>query len=172
MARSIGGDEAFELRARAPSAMKSDKPASSPDAGDHRRLELLLRQGLAADSGAAARKQGAALASSSQTSATDDEGQRRPGLSDPCNAEVCPSPGVSRPTVKPAALPVAEQSSRAGAVTGVGVTGPCVLAVSRGCFIAAPIATSGAVTRVGDRINTYVLQSVATHAGRRSAGRR
>ena len=40
-----------------------------------------------------------------------------------------------------------------------GVTGPCVLAVSRGCFIAAPIATSGAVTGVGDRINTHVPSS-------------
>ena len=44
-------------------------------------------------------------------------------------------------------------------IAASGVTGPCVLAVSRGCFIAAPIATSGAVTGVGDRINTHVPSS-------------
>ena len=54
-----------------------------------------------------------------------------------------------------------------------GVTGACVLAAARGCFIAAPIATPGAVTSVGDRTqNAHVLQSAATHAGRRSAGGR
>jgi hypothetical protein len=34
-----------------------------------------------------------------------------------------------------------------------------MLAVSRGCFIAAPVATPGAVTGVGDRINTHVRRS-------------
>jgi hypothetical protein len=48
------------------------------------------------------------------SSPKDDEGQRRPGLSDPRNAEVRPLPGRCRPTLGPAALPVAEQSSRAG----------------------------------------------------------
>ena len=56
--------------------------------------------------------------------AWDDEGQRRPGLSDPRNAEVRPLAGGCRPTLSPAALPVAEQSSRVGAVTGVGVEQP------------------------------------------------
>ena len=37
--------------------------------------------------------------------------------------------------------------------------GAVVLAVSGGCFIAAPIATSGAVTGVGDRINTHAPSS-------------
>ena len=37
------------------------------------------------------------------------------------HAEVCPLPGGCRPTLSPVALPVAEQSSCAGAVTGVGV---------------------------------------------------
>ena len=54
--------------------------------------------------------------------------------------------------------PLARSGHGAGA-TAVGVTGPCVLAVPRGCFIAAPIATPGAVTGVGDRINTHVPSS-------------
>ena len=37
--------------------------------------------------------------------------------------------------------------------------GPCVFAVSRGCFIHAPIATPGAVTGVDDRINTHLPAS-------------
>jgi hypothetical protein len=50
-----------------------------------------------------------------------------------------------------------ESSSLAGTArtAATGVTGPCVFAVSRGCFIAAPIATPGAVTGVDDRINTH-----------------
>src|SRR5947209_8196726 len=70
--------------------MKSDKPASSPDAGDQRPLELLLRQGLATDSAdagaAAARKRGPVMASSSQTTATGYL-QRRP-RPDPATARL------------------------------------------------------------------------------------
>src|SRR5437588_12811982 len=70
--------------------MKSDKPASSPDAGDQRPLELLLRQGPATDTAdagaAAARRRGPVLASSSQTTATRYL-QRRP-RPDPANARL------------------------------------------------------------------------------------
>lgn len=49
----------------------------------------------------------------------DDEGQRRLGLADPRNTEVRPRRRL--PTdLEPAALPVADQTSRAGAVTGAG----------------------------------------------------
>jgi hypothetical protein len=61
----------------------------------------------------------------------DDEGQRRPGLSDPRNAEVRLLAGGCRPTLRPAALPVAEQRSRAGAVTRVGVGEPRPIAAAR-----------------------------------------
>jgi hypothetical protein len=46
-------------------------------------------------------------------------------------------PRGRQPILSPTVLPVAEQSSRAGAVTGVGVTGSRVLASARGCFVAA-----------------------------------
>ena len=51
----------------------------------------------------------------------DDEGQRRREPPDPRNAKVRQLAGSCRPTLSPAALPVAEQSSHAAAVTGVGV---------------------------------------------------
>ena len=57
-------------------------------------------------------------------SAADDERQRRPEGSDPRSAEVRPLARGCRRTLSPAALPVAEQSSRAGAVTAVGVRRP------------------------------------------------
>ena len=57
------------------------------------------------------------------------------------------------------ASPFSNRSGSQAGVAPIGVTGPCVLAVSRGCFIAAPIATSGAVTGVGDRIDTHVPSS-------------
>ena len=52
-------------------------------------------------------------------------------------------------------------------------TGPCVLAVSRGCFSAAPIATPGAPSgpAVRQPINAQVRRVGGNH-GRRSAGRR
>jgi hypothetical protein len=53
------------------------------------------------------------------TAPLDDEGQRRPRLANPRNAEVRLLAGGCRPTLSPAALPVAEQSSHAGAVTAV-----------------------------------------------------
>ena len=52
---------------------------------------------------------------------TLDAGQRPPELSDPRNAEVRSAAETCRPTLSTCELPVAEQSSRAGAVTGVGV---------------------------------------------------
>jgi hypothetical protein len=54
----------------------------------------------------------------------DDEGQRPPRRSDPRNAELRPPAGGCRPSSSAAALTVAEQSSRADAVTGVGVEEP------------------------------------------------
>jgi hypothetical protein len=56
-------------------------------------------------------------------------------------------------------LPVAASSGSHAGVARVGVMGPCVLAVSCGCFIAAPIATPGVPTGVGHRINTDVRRS-------------
>jgi hypothetical protein len=53
---------------------------------------------------------------------TLDAGQRPPELSDPPNAEVGALPEAADRTLSACELPVAEQSSRAGAVTGVGVT--------------------------------------------------
>jgi hypothetical protein len=50
----------------------------------------------------------------------DDEGQRGPGLSDPCNGKARPLAGA-RAALVPAALPVAEQRGRAGSATAVGV---------------------------------------------------
>jgi hypothetical protein len=78
--------------------------------------------------------------------------------------------GAADLTMSVAALPVAEQSSHETAVAAAGVTGPCVLAVSRGCFHAAPIATAHAATGVGDRINTHVRRSRRDHAGRSIGG--
>jgi hypothetical protein len=51
----------------------------------------------------------------------DDEGQRRPRLSNPRNADVRLLAWGCRPTLSPAALPVAEQSAHAGAVAACGV---------------------------------------------------
>jgi len=51
----------------------------------------------------------------------DDEGQQRPGLSDPRSAEVRPAGWGCRPTLSPIALPVAAERSRRAALTGVGV---------------------------------------------------
>jgi hypothetical protein len=48
----------------------------------------------------------------------DDEEERPPGLSDPLDAEYARWPGC-RPTLSPAALPVAEHGSRAHAMTEV-----------------------------------------------------
>src|SRR5438874_13507066 len=111
--------------------MKSDKPASSPDAGDQRPLELLLRQGLATDSAdagaAAARKRGPVLASSSQTTATGYEQQR-----------LALTP-VTRPKLSRSRLSVLDQSSHASTSSGaieIARTG------SRGCRLGAREPTS------------------------------
>ena len=71
---------------------------------------MLLAQGL--------RK---AAASSTSSVEMDDEGQQRPGLSDPRSAEVRPAGWGCRPTLSPIALPVAAERSRRAALTGVGV---------------------------------------------------
>ena len=51
-------------------------------------------------------------------------GPRRLGLSDPRDAEVRPLAVGCRPSLRPVALPLAEQSGRAGAVTATGVNHP------------------------------------------------
>jgi hypothetical protein len=66
------------------------------------------------------------------SSQLDDEGQRQSGLSDSRDAEVRPWTGGCRPTLGPAALPVAELSCRAAPVTGIGVRQQQRPGVSRG----------------------------------------
>ena len=56
------------------------------------------------------------------------------------------------------------RSGHQTAVTATGVTGPCVFAVTRGCFIVASIAIRGAVT-VGDRILRYARVTQGMTAG-------
>jgi hypothetical protein len=73
-----------------------------------------------------------------QALGSDDEEQRRPRLSDPRNAEVRLLAGACRPTT-PVALPVAEQSSRAGVVTGVAVIQQPALGESCGRIHARPV---------------------------------
>jgi hypothetical protein len=65
---------------------------------------------------------------------------------------------------------VEQPRQRRGPISGV--TGPRVFAVARGCCSVAPVAISGAVTGVRDRINIHVRTSRRQPAGRRSAGRR
>jgi hypothetical protein len=85
----------------------------------------------------------------------------------------CTKEGHSRrPPSWRSRLPLPARSSHDAGVAAIGVTGPCALAVARGRFSVAPIAGLGAVTGVGDRINTHVRRSRRNHGGRRSAGRR
>ena len=86
--------------------------------------------------------------------------------------ELACGPAGTRPLYRPmgqsrSGLPLVDERGRETTVARIGVTGPCVLAVSRGCFHAAPIATPGAATGVGDRINTHVRRS--RRQARRSA---
>jgi hypothetical protein len=74
-------------------------------------------------------------------------------------------PASRQPTAE--TLPLLRQGSHGPRTVASGVTGPCVHAVSRGCFHAAPIARPGAATGVGDRINTHVRRS--RRQARRSA---
>jgi hypothetical protein len=53
-----------------------------------------------------------------------------------------------RTALEATALSVPEESGRTGAMTAIGVTGPRVVAVVRGCLIVAPIAIPGAVAVV------------------------
>ena len=67
------------------------------------------------------------------SAAQDDERQCRPRLSDPRSAEHTRWPGGRGPTLSTAALPVAKQSGRAAAVTGIG--GGCRANPARSCFV-------------------------------------
>ncbi len=91
--------------------------------------------------------------------AKDEEGQRRPRLSDLRNAEVRPLAGGCRPPLRPAALPVAEQSSREGVVTSVGVERPP----------STPASPGQALPSLSDRHLGARAESLGMRAGRRSS---